>query len=112
MAQDDSGRMQEKLLGDLPLLARLPRDDRQALASRARLRSYQAGATIVSEGEAGDSLHVIVEGMVRISLTSGSGDEATVAVVGPGDCFGSSRCWTGSRGRPRRSRLWQRRRSW
>ncbi|MBI2767114.1 MAG: Crp/Fnr family transcriptional regulator [Chloroflexi bacterium] len=78
----------DEVIRDLPLLARLPREDRQALASRARLRSYTAGTTIFREGESGDSMHVVVEGRVRISISSGSGDEATVASVGPGDCVG------------------------
>jgi len=87
LSQEENGKP-ESIVGGLPLLARLPRDDRQALASRARLRHYPAGTTIFGEGETGDSLHVVVEGLVRIAVTSGSGDEATVAVVGPGDCFG------------------------
>lgn len=78
----------EQLMRDLPLLARLPGEDMRALASRGRMRSYPAGTTIFSEGERGDSLHVVVEGRVRITVTSGAGDEATVAMVGPGDCFG------------------------
>jgi CRP-like cAMP-binding protein len=78
----------EHLVAELPLLARLPREDRQALASRARLRSFSAGTVIFAEGSPGDSLHVVVEGRVRIVVSSGAGDEATVALVGPGDCFG------------------------
>ncbi|MCK9519130.1 MAG: Crp/Fnr family transcriptional regulator [Dehalococcoidia bacterium] len=78
----------EQLIRDLPLLARLPGDDMRALASRGRMRTFPAGTTIFGEGERGDSLHVVVEGRVRICVTSGSGDEATVAMVGPGDCFG------------------------
>lgn len=78
----------ERYIADLPLLARLPVEDMRALASRGRMRTFPAGTTIFSEGEKGDSLHVVVDGRVRISVTSGSGDEATVAMVGPGDCFG------------------------
>jgi CRP/FNR family cyclic AMP-dependent transcriptional regulator len=72
----------------LPLLARLPQPDRLALAHRARLRSFKAGTTIFGEGEPGDSLHVVVDGRVRIVAGGPNGEEATVAVVGPGDCFG------------------------
>ncbi|MCC7365743.1 MAG: Crp/Fnr family transcriptional regulator [Dehalococcoidia bacterium] len=78
----------EQLIADLPLLARLPPEDMRALASKGRMRSFPSGTTIFSEGEKGDSLHVVVDGRVRITVTSGSGDEATVAMVGPGDCFG------------------------
>jgi CRP-like cAMP-binding protein len=78
----------EQIIRELPLLARLSSEDMRALASRGRMRSYRAGTTIFAEGEPGDSLHVIVEGRVRITVTSGAGEEATVAMVGPGDCIG------------------------
>lgn len=86
MTQTSAGP--EQLVRDLPLLARLPRDDRQALAGKARLRSYPSGTTIFREGEPGDSMHVIVEGRVSVSVSNGSGGEATIASVGPGDCVG------------------------
>lgn len=73
---------------DLPLLARLPEEDLQALASRGRVRRFPAAATIFREGDPGDALHVVVEGQVRITILSGSGSEAIVALVDTGDCFG------------------------
>jgi CRP-like cAMP-binding protein len=78
----------EEYVSALPLLARLPQPDRLALAHRARLRSFRAGTVIFGEGEPGDALHVVVEGRVRIVAGGPNGEEATVAVVGPGDCFG------------------------
>ncbi|MGI8925435.1 MAG: Crp/Fnr family transcriptional regulator [Tepidiformaceae bacterium] len=78
----------ERIIRDLPLLARLPADDVRALASTARLRSFASGATVFREGEPGDSLYVVVEGHVRIVVGSSTGNETTVAIVGPGDCFG------------------------
>lgn len=78
----------EEQLSALPLLARLPTEDVRALASRARLQSFREGAVLVREGEPGDSLHVIVSGAVRISISSSEGEEATVAALGPGDCIG------------------------
>ncbi len=83
-----NGETPEEYVSQLPLLARLPQGDRLALAQRARLRSYKAGTTIFGEGEPGDSLHVVVDGRVRIVAGGPNGEEATVAVVGPGDCFG------------------------
>jgi CRP/FNR family transcriptional regulator len=78
----------EEQLSSLPLLARLPTEDVRALASRARLQTFREGGALVREGEAGDSLHVIVSGAVRISVSSSEGEEATVAALGPGDCIG------------------------
>lgn len=83
---------------DLPLLARLPDDDLKALAARGRVRRFTAGGTIFNEGDPGDSLYVVIEGRVRISRVSGSGDEATLALMGPGDCFGELSLFDG---RPR-----------
>jgi CRP-like cAMP-binding protein len=73
---------------DVPLLARLPKEDVRALAARGRLRRFATGDLLVREGEPGDSLHVLVEGSVRIVMTSPEGGEVTVTVLGPGDCIG------------------------
>ncbi len=73
---------------DVPLLARLPDEDVSLLASRGRVRRYNAGTTIFHEGDPGDALYVVVDGRVRITRLSGSGSEATLAIVSKGDCFG------------------------
>ncbi len=78
----------EDLIRDVPLLARLPEADLRALASRGHVRAYDAGDTIFREGAPGDSLYVVIEGSVRIALHSTEGEEATVAVLGPGEFVG------------------------
>lgn len=78
----------EELIRDVPLLARLPGDDLSALASSGRVRSYASGALIFSEGGPGDSLHIVIEGAIRVVLLSPSGEEATVAILGPGEFVG------------------------
>ena len=79
---------QGSYIRDLPLLARLPEGDLQALASRGVLRRFAAGSVIFREGDPGDALYVVVEGQVRITVLSGSGNEAIVATITTGDCFG------------------------
>ena len=88
MASAVSEDTQELYIRDLPLLARLPESDLQALASRGRVRRFPQGSAIFHEGDPGDALHVVVEGQVRITVLSGAGNEATVAMVETGDCFG------------------------
>lgn len=95
MAENESNDVYIK---DLPLLARLPDDDLKALAARGRVRRFAAGSTIFNEGDAGDALYVVVEGRVRMSRISGAGGEATLALMGPGDCFGDLALFDG---RPR-----------
>ncbi len=78
----------EELIRDIPLLARLPEEDVRALASRGRVRTFASGAIIFQEGDPGDSLSIVVEGSVRIVVSSAKGEEATVALLGPGECVG------------------------
>jgi CRP-like cAMP-binding protein len=73
---------------ELPLLAKLPHEDLRDLAAIARVQNFRSGATVFRQGEPGDSLHAIVEGSVRIDVVSPSGAETTMAVMGPGECFG------------------------
>lgn len=88
----------EKLIRNVPLLARLSSEDVRSLAQRGRVRNYSSGAVLFFQGEPGDALHVVVEGRIRVAVVSNTGEEATVAYVGPGDCFGEFSVFDG---RPR-----------
>jgi CRP-like cAMP-binding protein len=78
----------EELFRDVPLLARLAEADLRALAAHGRVRTYPAAKVIFREGDPGDSLHIVVEGGVRVAVLSARGEEATVALLGPGECVG------------------------
>ncbi len=78
----------QDLIRDVPLLARLPEADLGALAASGRVRSHRPGAVIFREGEPGDSLHMVIEGQVRIVVLSTVGEEVTVTYLGPGECVG------------------------
>lgn len=78
----------EELFRSVPLLARLAPADLKALAGKGRLRSFRSGVTIFGQGEPGVSLHVVVSGAVRINVLSDGGEEATLALLGPGECVG------------------------
>ncbi len=54
------------LLGRVDLFAGAPTEVIERLASRCDRRSYPAGAAMVREGGAGDSLYVIAEGEARV----------------------------------------------
>jgi CRP/FNR family transcriptional regulator/CRP/FNR family cyclic AMP-dependent transcriptional regulator len=79
---------QEELIRDVPLLARLPGPELRALASHGRVHSYPAGTFIFREGDAGDSLHILIEGQVRVAVLSPSGEEVSIALLGPGEFVG------------------------
>jgi CRP-like cAMP-binding protein len=76
------------LMRQVPLLALLADDDIRALAFRGRNKSYLAGDAIFSEGEAGDEMHVVVRGSVRVHRLADTGSDVTLAILGPGECVG------------------------
>ncbi len=78
----------EQVFLELPLLAKLPHEDLRELAAIARVQNHRQGAVIFRQGEPGDSLHAIVEGAVRIDVVAPGGNETTMAILRPGECFG------------------------
>lgn len=81
-------KQREEIIREVPLLARLSEADRRDLASSGRVRSYASGDVIFREGDRGDSLHIVIEGSVRIAVLSSAGAEAAVALLGPGEFVG------------------------
>jgi CRP/FNR family cyclic AMP-dependent transcriptional regulator len=59
-----------------------------AFNSGNRYFEYGANRTIFSQGDRADSLFYIRKGQVKISVTSGQGKEAIVALLTDGDFFG------------------------
>lgn len=53
-----------------------------------RLRRYQKGEIILSQGEAASSLCVILEGLVKLTVVSNSGKEAVIGILRSPDIIG------------------------
>lgn len=70
------------------LFRRLGEEAIRRLADRMVRHRFRRGEVIFHEGDPGDSLHLIAEGRVKIGRISTDGDEAIVAVLGPGESFG------------------------
>lgn len=75
-------------LQSVPLFHGLPPAVIEDLAARARRRRFAAGEVIFHEGDPGRSLCVLDSGRVKITAASEQGQEALLAVVGPGEFFG------------------------
>src|SRR6188472_4080646 len=58
------------------------------MAQCARLRTFRKGALIFGEGDPGDAFSVLVEGNVKVFVTSDRGYEMVLATLGPPDTLG------------------------
>jgi CRP/FNR family transcriptional regulator, cyclic AMP receptor protein len=62
--------------------------DRSALFARGRRRRYERQTRVFCEGDPSDFVLVIVEGRVKLAVTTEDGDESLLGVRGPGDLVG------------------------
>jgi CRP/FNR family transcriptional regulator, cyclic AMP receptor protein len=76
------------LLARTVLFENLDDDARVLLASVAISRSYKKGQLIVHQGDLGESLFILVEGHVKVFVTSEEGDEMVLVTLGPSEVFG------------------------
>ena len=60
----------------------------QKLAPGGAVRSYARNVIVVSEGDATDSLYVVLSGRVKAFISDENGKEITVNTIGAGDYFG------------------------
>ena len=83
-------------------LAELGAEDRDALQSLARRRSFPVGASLMSEGQPGTEVMVILSGRVKITFLEIDGQEVVLDFRGPGELLGELAVIDG---KPRSSRV-------
>ena len=60
----------------------------RSLAERGAVRHYRKGSILIEEGEAGDTLYIILSGRLRSYSVSAAGREITYGIYGPGEYLG------------------------
>lgn len=78
------------ILNTCPLLAGLPKQAKQELARRARIRRYGADEIIYLPGAMQSQLSIVAAGRVRICSSNARGREATLAIMDSGAWFGDT----------------------
>jgi len=66
----------------------VPQPILERLAALSVTKQLERRETLLSRGDEGDALYVVVEGLVRIWVGSDSGKELTFSMMEPGDVFG------------------------
>jgi CRP-like cAMP-binding protein len=75
-------------LKSVPLFAALNEERLRALADDFHLFAYPRGNIIFHQGEIGRTLYVVVNGKIRIYMTTSEGGETTTNIFARGDIFG------------------------
>jgi CRP/FNR family transcriptional regulator len=75
------------LLRDVPIFADLTPEDLQKLAGIANEQWYPNSTTIFNQGDEGNEMFIIVDGVVRV-IRSADGKDQTLAQRGPGEFVG------------------------
>ncbi len=65
------------------------------LVRSGRISLYGTREALVTRGETGDSMFVILDGSVEVVGKSGNGPRVVLAKLGPGECFGEMSLLTG-----------------
>ena len=77
-----------EILKAVPLFGFLDDVEGSALASRVELIELVAGTVLFEYGAPGDSMYVLKEGTVEISVRTKTGQKVVLQEMGPGDFFG------------------------
>lgn len=84
------------ILGKVPLFARLTPREATALAARVNPRNYRPGEVIFHKDDPGLTFHIILNGLVKIFLTSDEGQEAVLIILKAGEFFGELSLFDGA----------------
>ena len=85
----------EQAIASLPLYRRLQADDRAKLAEVSTLESFPRGGVVFREGEAAKSVHIVVDGRVKVAKLTPAGREVILDMPGPGDPIGAVAAFEG-----------------
>jgi CRP-like cAMP-binding protein len=85
---DDAPPAPARSLLSGPLFEGLSDDERVALVRGLKLRTFEAGDVVLTEGETGSSLFLLTAGAVRIFVRNPAGSNKLLDDLGEGDFFG------------------------
>lgn len=88
-----------ELLHRAELFKHLNKQELQELAENMKLRRFAQGTKIIKQGEAGDSMFIVSEGLLHAYIQTGTNNNQTEIKVGqiePGEFFGEMSLLTGA----------------
>lgn len=78
----------EKLIRNSVIFGGVDDELLRTLVQLSRTRRIRKGTMLFQQGDEGDALYGVVEGLIRICIAGESGKELTLGLMEPGDIFG------------------------
>jgi CRP-like cAMP-binding protein len=78
------------------LLEGLPEEDVRRVLSASRRRRFRRGEVVFHRDDPADSLHLVHTGRFAVRVMTPLGEQATIALRGPGEAFGEMALMAGS----------------
>ncbi|HJV28865.1 MAG TPA: Crp/Fnr family transcriptional regulator [Aromatoleum sp.] len=79
-----------RLLGCIPLLSGLTRDELARFARGVRMQTAGRGSVLFHRGDPCHGFYLLLEGQVKLAFTSSEGHEKVIEIVRPGQSFGEA----------------------
>lgn len=84
------------VLAGIPLFRVLGKEGMLAAVRAGLRRAYAPGQAICRQGDLGEHLYAVLEGLVKVVFTSERGDEMVLNIMGPEETFGELALLDGS----------------
>ncbi len=81
-------RVLDNIIAMTPIFSELDKTERMDIVERFGLLVMEAGKTVVKEGDPGDAMYVVKDGLLQVSTVDNDGREVVLAQLGEGDIFG------------------------
>ncbi|MBI5047464.1 MAG: Crp/Fnr family transcriptional regulator [Deltaproteobacteria bacterium] len=78
----------ENIIANAKIFSSLNESDIKALSKMGDRRHWQKGSQIISEGDEGNAIYLILSGKVKVVLYGEEGKEIVLSVMNKGDVFG------------------------
>jgi CRP-like cAMP-binding protein/Na+/melibiose symporter-like transporter len=86
----------DMLVGLIPSLAALPRQDRERIITQGSVVEVQPGTKLMQAGEVGDDAYFVLQGKAVAGIAEEGGRYHSLSSMGPGDYFGEIAALTGA----------------
>ncbi len=76
------------MLKAIPLFSNLTQSQLDSIGAHMAMRAYEKGEVILREGDAADTLYILLAGQAKVYLRDDANREVILNTFGPGDFFG------------------------